>query len=759
MIEKIKGKDHNVEKLDGRVEKYSPKKMKKSLLRISGGNETLADDLFKSLNIKIYDRIKIDVLWDEVIETAANKITEMFTVYDEIARRAYVEKIYKSSYNLTSEIDTLRYFDVVKKGVQSGVYDREVVSHFTEEEINELGSYIDRDKDQEFSFIGIVFFMEKYAYNYSITKKLELPQHTYMRIAMFPFHKEEDSAKKIQLIKERYDDLSEFLFTEASPKVNNSLSPNSQMASCVLNTVLDDSRSICHTDTNMALFSKYGGGLALDVSALRCSGSLVGKSGGKSSGPVRFIQKFESTIGAFDQVGKRKGACVITFPFWHYDVQDMIMLKDAGGSEDKRARGLMYTIKWFKVFSDRIKEGGYISLFDPKETPELNETWGDEFEKWYLHYEKKQGIRKKRILARDLAFLVAKVRSETGNLYIVFPDNINSQRVGELPVFASNLCTEIFLPVRASTNFEDSVMYDIEGNPKITKTYDGGEIALCNLSSINLMKWVKKSPEGKEKAIANLLRASDNLLYLQYYPVKEGEISNNQRRPIGIGISNYANFLASNKVKYTDYEARRLTHEIMEEITYYVLRGSVELAKERGPYHYFRDSKWAEGIVPMDLYKMKDVEGYNFPLKYDWDALRADIKAFGVRFSYHFAIAPTASSGVAINATEGVEPIKRLSQMKEGTYTLPQLVPNLKENRMWYQNAFDVPNTTINILASIRQKFLDQGQSVSHYYKETDSAFVVVSDIMHAEEVGMKSCYYLQPMKAGDIEGCESCSS
>jgi ribonucleoside-diphosphate reductase alpha chain len=758
MIEKIKGKDHKVIKLNGKIEKYSPKKMKKSLLRISGGSESLAEELFQSLNIKIYDEIKIDVLWDEVIETAANKISEMYTIYDEIARRAYIEKIYKSSYNIKGG-NLPDYLEVVKKGVQSGVYSRDIVSHFTEEEIVELGEYLNFNRDQEFSFIGIVFYMEKYAYNYSQTKKLELPQHTYMRIAMYPFHLEEDSKVKLKLIKDRYDALAEFLFTEASPKMNNSMSPNSQMASCVLNTVLDDSESICHVDGDMALFSKYGGGLALDVSALRCSGSPVGKSGGKSSGPVRFIQKYESTINAFDQVGKRKGACVISFPFWHYDVQDIIMLKDAGGSEDKRARGLMYSIKWYGIFTERIIEGGYVSLFDPKETPELNETWGDEFKKWYLHYEQKQGIRRKRIPARDLAFLVAKVRSETGNLYVVFPDNINEQRIGEEPVFASNLCQEIMLPTKASNNFEKEVYLDLDGNLKVESNYDAGEIALCNLSSINIMKWIELDEEGKHNMVYNLLRASDNLLDIQFYPVPEGRISNHFRRPIGIGVSNYANYLASNEVKYTDDEAARLTHEIMEDITYFVLRGSVELAKERGPYFYFKDSQWAQGKVPMDLYKMKDDPEFNFPLKHDWDSLREDIKNFGVRFSYHFAIAPTASSGVAINATEGVEPIKRLSQMKEGTYTLPQLVPNLHKNRIWYQNAFDIPNKAINKLASIRQKFLDQGQSVTHYYKETSSAFDIINDIMDSERVGMKSIYYLQPMKAGDIESCESCSS
>lgn len=185
----------------------------------------------------------------------------------------------------------------------------------------------------------------------------------------------------------------------------------------------------------------------------------------------------------------------------------------------------------------------------------------------------------------------------------------------------------------------------------------------------------------------------------------------------------------------------------MEDLSFHILSGSVRLAKERGAYKYFKDSRWAEGLVPMDLYKMKNVEGYNFKLKHNWNQLRKDIKKYGVRFSYHMAIAPTATSSLAIDATEGVEPVKKLFQMKEGTYTLPILAPNLRENKMYYQNAFDIPNKVINRLASIRAKFLDQGQSVSHYYRETNSAFDILSDIIDAESVGMKSCYYLQPMK------------
>lgn len=760
MIEKIKNKDHLVIKRDGRTEKYSPTKLKRAIMWCTNDSEVLADQLFESLNLKIYNKIKIDKLWDEVIQTSSNLISEMYPIWDDVAKRAYLLKIYKDNYNYNADIDSLKYQDVIDKGIQVGVYDRNILDTFNEDEISELGKYIDKQRDLDFSFIGLVSIMEKYSFNANKTRKLELPQHVYMRLAMYPFW-QEDKSIRLDLIKQRYDDMSTFQFTEATPKMVNSMTTNTQMASCVLSETDDNIESINETDGNLGVFSKFGGGLACDVSSLRCSGSPVGKMGGKSSGPVQFIKKFEATVGAFDQMGKRKGACIITFPFWHMDAQDLIMLKDAGGSEDKRARGLQYSIKWYNILTKRIKANADITLFDPKEVPELNETWGQEFEDAYIKYENKSGLRKKKIPARDLAFLIAKVRSETGNLYVVFPDNINSQRMGEEAVFASNLCQEITLPTRPAREFTQRIVTEFGSDTHMTKTKkETGEIALCNLSSINLEKWDELDEAAKTKLVDNLLRASDNMIENSFYPVPDGELSNKLRRPIGIGVSNYANYLALNKCGYNDEKAAELTHTIMEDVTYYVLKGSVKLAKDRGAYHYFKDSNWAKGQVPMDLYKMKDIDGYNFPLKHDWEALKAEIKEYGVRFSYHFAIAPTATSGMIVNATEGIEPVKKMFQMKEGTYTLPQIVPNIKINRRYYDNAFDIPNVRINILASIRQKWLDQGQSVSHYYKTTDSAFDVITDIIHAETVGMKSIYYLTPMKAGDInESCESCSS
>jgi len=762
MDDSIIKKGYMVVKRDGRLEPFNIKKLKRAIDWITDDRDFLAKELYKAIKLKIYKKIKIQKLWDIVIETAANLTSEMFPIWDEVAKKAYILKITKETYNLKTDDDFLDYNLVLKKGVSSGVYDATKVNAFSSEEIAELGHYIKKERNQQYTFAGLVNVMNKYAFTYSKTRKLELPQHLYMRLALDAFYMEEDKELRMSLIKERYDYLSTFLVTEASPKVFNGLTEDAQMASCCLTRPDDSALSINETDSNLGILSKYGGGLACDISWLRSSGSAVGKRGGKSSGPVQFTKKFEATISAYDQMSKRKGACNITYPFWHLDIRELIMLKDAGGAEENRARGLMYTIKWYKVVTKRILNNEDLTLFDPKDVSDLNDLWGEEFEKRYNYYENKIGIRKNKIRARDLAFLFAKVRAETGNIYVVFPDNINDQRMGELPVSASNLCNEIYLGTKPAKLGKKEVVYNIQIKKYETHSVDEtGELALCNLSAINLMRWIELTPDQKHRIIYNLLRASDNYIEHSYYPVIDGKISNLIRRPIGIGESNYAHLIAHFKLKFDDEKTYKLIHEIQEDLHYYILYNSNKLAQERGPFERFKYTKWAQGILPMDLYVLKNVEGYNFELKHDWDELRAKIKQSGVRFEYHQAIPPTATSSISIGATEAIEPIMHLFSMKEGTYNLPILAPNLKENRQYYELAWDIGNAVLNKHASIRQKFLDQGQSVAHYYRETKSAFDIILDVIDAEDKGLKGLYYLHPMKEGDIEeGCgDACGS
>ncbi len=755
MIELQKGKKHLVVKRDGRLEPYNPNKMYKVCLWMADGNEILAKELINDVDIKVHDKIKIEKLFDEVIETAANKIDRMFPIWDNVAKRGYLQKIYKEVWGIKRD-EYPPFSQVLAKGLRYGKYDREVIESFTEEEIEELGQYIKPSRDFNFSYLGLRVFMDKYSKDYAYNKPLELPQHGFMRLAMFAFWKERKN--RLELIKKRYDDMSLFRYSEATPKWLNSLTPNPQLASCVLMKMPDDSWGINRTSSSMGLFSKYGGGLAVDISALRCEGSSI-RGSGKSSGPVPFIKVVESVVSAYDQLGKRKGACAVYFNWWHYNAPEMIELKEEGGTEDRRARKLQYAVKWNRLFTKRILANETITLFDPKETPELLETYGEEFEYWYQYYENKPGIRKRRLNAVEFAEDIAKQRIETGNIYIFFDENVQEQSVFNEKIHSSNLCVEVLLPTKASA-IKDWELFQKFGNGeiKLSENINPGQIALCNLSSINLLEWESLNEKEKNELAYNLLLASDNQLDYAYYPVPEGEIFNKLYRAIGIGQANTAQWLASKGLRFTDEEAIKATQEISEDIAFIFTKNSIQLAKERGTFAKISETTWAEGVFPFELSKCK----LKYPLKRNWEVLRDDLITFGVRFSTLFAVAPTATSASIINATEGIEPLRKLVSYKTGTYDCKQLAPNIQKYGQLYDIAWDIPSETLMDLAAARQPFIEQSQSLSLFYKDrNDSAYEIVKDIIYAETKGLKTLYYAHsPKDEEDMdEECESCST
>jgi ribonucleoside-diphosphate reductase alpha chain len=524
------------------------------------------------------------------------------------------------------------------------------------------------------------------------------------------------------------------------------------------------------TMKNLATYSKYSGGLALDVSKLRASGSPIAGNQGTSNGPVPFIKIVESVVSSFDQMGTRKGACIITYPFWHYDVMDMIPLNDAGGAEDNRARKLKYSMRIHELLKDRVLANKNITLFNPKDVPLLNTTYGKAFNEAYEAYELRNDIQKKVISARELMYAYLKGRKETGNIYSFFSDNVNEQGMVGDYVGASNLCHEITVSSKPSTNYK-SLITKTEFDPTnptrsnqevIFDQKDSGEIGLCNLLSVNLLKWYDLSIEDKYSLITNTLRGSDNIIDYQFYPVKEGKVSNLRKRPIGIGVTNYAALLANNELLWTDEATKKFTHEVFEELYYIIYDCSSELAKERGSYYHgdYKRSQWYKGNTPVDISILNklDRSDLNHEFKYDWELLRNKIKDYGVRFSLHGAVAPTASSGIVINATESAEPITELFSFNEGTQTLPSLVPVMNK-RSYYQKCWDIPSRTIIELAAKRQKFIDQAMSTNLYYIDPESAKELCDDIFYSMDLGLKTLYYMKTPKAGyDKDICESCT-
>lgn len=753
----IKSTELIIVKRDGREEPYSIDKMKKVVLWACDGEEIFADELLNDTEIKLYARIKITDVYDEIIKTAANKISLLYPQWEYITAKLFLLKIYKDSWNVKTEGCYPNYKDVIQKGVQNKIYDRDTIAQYSDEEIATLGEYIDQKRDYLFTWKALYTFYEKYCLNYSKTRNLELPQHVYMRVSM-ALHVN-DGSDRIARIKETYDNLSTHKFTVATPITINAMTPNQNLASCVLNAVDDDSHSILDSTKNLGIYSKFRGGTALDVSLLRSKGSYIVGNQGHSSGPVPFIKIVESTMKAFNQGSSRPGACCIYFQWWHMDVEDMIVLKSNGGTDENRARGLKYAVKVNDLFLRRLINNEDISIFDPKDVPELFGVWGKEFDRIYHEYEDKQHIRRKKIAARDLWFKIMKERTETGNIYLFHEENVNNSSMVDEYVNSSNLCMEITEYSRPSKSISEEYITKENGDREIIKRYNSGEISLCNLASINLVEYYKLSKKKRKKLIFNIVSTMDNTIDVAYYPVKEGSITNHDYRYLGIGVNNFVNYLASKKIVIDSDEALTETHKIFDEISYNVLSASNELAIQRGAFPKFFKSKWSNGNVPLDFANKEAMKLGNYePDHVAWNELKKSIKLHGLRNALTMAIAPTATSGKSINATESIEPIQNLFYREEGTFSVATIVPNFRKNNKYYKKSFDCDQRKLVELAAIRQCYLDQSQSINLYYKSPDSLLELTKDHLYGFKLGIKTYYYLKSEKDTDEETCESCT-
>ena len=468
-----------------------------------------------------------------------------------------------------------------------------------------------------------------------------------------------------------------------------------------------------------------------------------------------YVQTLQWTVGGFNQGNTRSAACINTFDAFHYESPEKAHLKHESGKDENRARKLQYSVKWNRHLSQAVLAGDDIYLIDPHKTQDLFNSFGDEWKELYDKYSKNTHIHKRKYSARELAFEFVRTSFETGNLYYFFSDNANEQDIGAGFIPASNLCQEMMMSydpitLKSSSLVDDKAVFEFEG-----------DIALCNLASINLAEYVKLTPAQKEVFMLLLVRSADNAIDNSFYVNPLGRKHSLNHRNLGIGTSNYANILASNKLLWNSEGARKLTHELYEEISFYAIKASIELAKEKSRCPVFNETKWAKGLFPHELSKLGKSDSHlNYPLLMDWELLRPDLLKYGIRNSRLLAIAPTATSGKCINATEGVDAPVKLKTIQEGTFSLPFVVPNLKQNREYYQTRFQVSNKDTIELAAIRQKFLCMSQSVSLAYTSTKSAYEAVSNIIYAEELGLKTIYYTYSQKATEAEEvCESCGS
>jgi len=689
--------------------------------------------------LQFYDGIKTKEIQSILIKSAADLISLESPNYQYVAARLLLYQVRKNVFN-TKWKDSKIYpalKDIVTRNINNSVYDERLITYYDDEEWEKLDSYMKHDRDFLFTYAGLRQIVDKYLVQDRSSEKLyESPQYMYMLIAAVLF-KEYPKEKRLHYVKKYYDAISSFKINIPTPIMAGIRTPLRQFASCVLVDSDDSLDSIFSSDMAIGRYVAQRAGIGINAGRIRGLGSKIRGGEVQHTGVIPFLKKFESTVRCCTQNGVRGGSATVHFPIWHQEIEDILVLKNNKGSEDNRVRKLDYSIQISKLFYERFLRNEDITLFSPHQVPGLYEAFGTErFDELYEKYERAYSIPKEKVNAQELFMKLLKERAETGRIYIMNIDHCNSHSSfweDQAKINMSNLCQEITLPTTPLTSQHDGV----------------GEIALCILSAINVGSMsndFKEMPELCDLAV----RALDEVIDYQNYPVIAAEISTKKRRSLGIGYIGLAHFLAKNKVKYDDKEAHKLVHRLTEHFQFNLLNTSIELAKEKGECEGWSETKYFGGLLPIDHYK-KDVDELVEPeYECDWESLREELVKHGVRNSTLTAQMPSESSSVVSNETNGIEPPRDyLSIKKSKKGPLKQIVPGYPHLKNFYTLLWDMPNNEGYIkIVAIMQKFFDQAISGNWSYNPENypnnevPLSEMAKDMLTSYKYGWKTVYY-----------------
>ena len=681
--------------------------------------------------IQFFDGINTEDIQQILIKSANDLISLENPNYQYVAARLLLFSLRKNLFHRLWEHPS--FLEHIKSCIKLEMYDKDILVNYTEAEIEKLNGIIDHERDYNFTYAGLRQVMDKYlVQDRSNGEIFETPQFMYMMIAATLFAKY-PKENRLTYVKKYYEAVSKFKINIPTPVMAGVRTPLRQFASCVLVDSDDTLESIFSSDMAIGRYVAQRAGIGINAGRIRGINSKIRGGEIQHTGVIPFLKKFESTVRCCTQNGVRGGSATVHFPIWHQEIEDILVLKNNKGSEDNRVRKLDYSIQLSKIFYERFIRDEEITLFSPNNVPGLYEAFGlPEFDDLYVKYENSKKIPNTKVRAQVLFMDLLKERAETGRIYIMNIDHCNTHSSFKDKVYMSNLCQEITLPTKPVQHIDD---------PE-------GEIALCILSAINL--GLIKEKDELEDLCDLSVRALDEIIDYQEYPVEAAKKSTEARRSLGIGYIGLAHYLAKNKVKYSDKEALVLVDEITEAFQYYLLKASNNLAKEKGKCDYFHKTKYADGILPIDTYK-KDLDSIiKRKLSYDWNNLRTDIKTFGLRHSTLSAQMPSESSSVVSNATNGVEPPRDyLSVKKSKKGTLKQIVPDYNRLKNFYTLLWDMPSNEgyINVIA-VMQKYFDQAISGNwsynpENYKDNEvPTSVMANDLLTTYKLGWKTSYY-----------------
>ena len=733
-----------VVKRAGHIEPLDLEKMHKMVeLACDGLAGVSASQVEIQSGIQFYDGITTSEIQGILVKSASDLIDLDAPNYQYVAARLLLFGLRKNLYGRIHEVPTL--IDQINRGVEKGIYDSDILKKYSLQEIEGLDKLIDHDRDYLFTYAGLRQVVDKYLVQDRSTGQVyETPQFMYLLIAMTIFA-EYPAQNRIDYVTRYYNAISRHKINIPTPIMGGVRTPIRQFASCVLVDVDDTLDSIFSSDMAIGRYVAQRAGIGINAGRIRGINSKIRGGEVQHTGVVPFLKKFEATVRCCTQNGIRGGSATVHFPIWHQEIKDIIVLKNNKGTEDNRVRKLDYSIQISKLFYERFIEDKEISLFSPHNCPNLYESFGtDSFDSLYCQYESDPSIPRETVSAQELILDLLKERAETGRIYIMNIDHCNTHSSFKDQIHMSNLCQEITLPTYPISHIDDHL----------------GEISLCILSAINIGKLNKL--DDLEELCDLAVRALEELIDYQQYPVVAAERATKARRSLGVGYIGLAHYLAKNGVKYEDPKAWELVHDLTEAFQYYLIKSSNQLAKEKGWCEDFGRTKYSDGILPIDTYKKEVDELVPNNLKYDWESLRSSILEHGLRHSTLSAQMPSESSSVVSNETNGIEPPRDyLSIKKSKKGPLKQIVPSYGTLKNNYTLLWDMPSNEgyINIVA-VMQKFFDQGISGNWSYnpKNYPDAEVPVSvmaqDLLTTYKYGWKTSYYqnTNDMKSDELE-------
>ena len=738
-------------KRDGRREPLTIEKWQAQVAKVCSG---IADVSQSMIEIKAQPHFYDGMTTKEIDEVTLRAIADLIDVennpdvghvnYQYVAGKQRLSMLRKDVYG---DYEPPHLYEIVKKNVATGLYTAELLQWYTEEDWNRMNDMIDHAKDEEYGYASIEQLIEKYLVRNRATKEIyETPQVRYMVAAATVFNKEEPNSARMRFIKEYYGAASDGLFTLATPVLAGLGTPTKQFSSCVLIRSDDDLDSIFASGEMMAKYASKRAGIGLEIGRLRPLGSPIRGGEIMHTGMIPFLKKWFGDLRSCSQGGIRNASATVFYPIWHHQFDDLIVLKNNQGTEETRVRHMDYGVVLSAFFWRRFKNKEQITFFDPNEVPDLYEAFYKDtklFEELYIKYERQPNLRKKTMSAEEVFKSgILKERTDTGRIYLVFIDNVMNQGPFDPEyhtIYQSNLCCEILLPTKSFKRLDDA----------------DGRIALCTLGSINWGAF--RNPEDMRRACRILHRSLNNILDYQDFLSIQSKLSNDEIRPLGIGVTNLAYWHAKRGLRYGEKDALQDVKTWMEHQAYYLTEATVELAKERGKCDHSDKTRYGQGEFPWELRASGSNDLADFTPELDWETLRGDMLEHGVRNATQMAIAPVESSSVVINSTNGIEmPMSLISVKESKAGSFVQVVPDYhklknKYQLMWEQKDCDGYLKT----AAVLQVYVDQSISTNTFYNPAHFAdrkvptTLIAKNLMNFLYWGGKTFYYSLINKAG----------